>query len=381
MDNNSQKHPLSPKKIALFVLYALIAVFLLLTVLSFNDLPGIIEQLKTVDTGYVLLGVLMVIIYLALFPVSLCLLAKANKINASMPMIYTIGMIEHFFNGITPLATGGQPFQAHAFTKAKVKLGESTGLLMTNLLLFMIATNGLSVAALLCFDSLTSSIDSFWYPIIIIGYTLNLLLLAITFTLAISRKVRNGLLRFIHFISRRRPFKKLQNHENYLRVYFEQVQQSVLHLIHNKKYFFVALFTKVLSYCCLYGSAYFILLSMGVPVTPAHIPLIILGTSFAITAVGFIPTPGASGGVEGAAGQIYNSIILLVSGGALAATSETMANSVMLIWRLLSYYFVMLVSLLFYIGLEIYFNRKKAKEEAPESASAESVTDKSDTTD
>ena len=36
----------------------------------------------------------------------------------------------------------------------------------------------------------------------------------------------------------------------------------------------------------------------------------------------------------------------------------------MLIWRLLSYYFVMLVSLLFYVGLEIYFKRKKAKEEA-----------------
>ena len=62
--------------------------------------------------------------------------------------------------------------------------------------------------------------------------------------------------------------------------------------------------------------------------------------------------------------MIYNSIILIASGGALAATSDTLANSVMLIWRLLSYYFVMIASLFFYIGLEIFFKRKKIKEEA-----------------
>lgn len=362
MDNNNQKHPLSPKKIALFALYALIAVCLLMTVLSFNDLPGIIEQLKQADVGYVLVGALMVVIYLLLFPVSLCTLLRANKYDVKLSVTYVIGMSEHFFNGITPLATGGQPFQAHSFTKAKVKLGDSSGLIMTNLLLFMLATNGLSVAALFFFNTLTDSIDKGWIPIIIIGYTLNLLLLGVTIALGVSRKVRKLIMRMLHAISKHRPFRKLASKEEYLQDYFRQVQFSFGHLIHKKWHFLFALFTKVVAYAFLYGSSYFILLAMGVPVTPSHLPLITLGTSFAITAVGFIPTPGASGGVEGAAGQVYNSIILLVSGGALAGVSDTLANSVMLIWRLLSYYFVMAVSLVFYIALEIYFSRKKKKE-------------------
>ena len=71
LDNNLQKNPLNGKKIALFIVYALVAVLLLITVLSFNDLPSIIEQLETVDYSYVILAALMVVAYLALYPLSL----------------------------------------------------------------------------------------------------------------------------------------------------------------------------------------------------------------------------------------------------------------------------------------------------------------------
>ena len=90
--------------------------------------------------------------------------------------------------------------------------------------------------------------------------------------------------------------------------------------------------------------------------------MILSGTSFAITAVSFIPTPGASGGVEGSAGQVFKSIIISVMGTSVIHTAAATANGVMLIWRLLSYYLVLLVSLAFAIGLEIYFKNKAKKE-------------------
>ena len=86
--------------------------------------------------------------------------------------------------------------------------------------------------------------------------------------------------------------------------------------------------------------------------------MILSGTSFARTAVGFIPTPGASGGVEGSAGQVFKSIIIHIVGASIVPVAASTANGVMLIWRLLSYYFVMLISLMFYIGLEFYFKKK-----------------------
>jgi uncharacterized protein (TIRG00374 family) len=358
LDKNTQKNPLNGKKIALFIVYAIVAVLLLITVLSFNDLPSIIEQLKTVNYTYVALAVLMVAIYLALYPLSLCILAKARKVKASTGSTYCIAMTEHFFNGITPWATGGQPFQAHSFTKVNVKLSESTGLLLANLVIYMIATNGLSLFGLFFLDTLTSSIDSWWLPIIAAGYTINFSILAIMIILGRSKTVRGWLVRFVRFVCKFKALRKFESKADELEEYFVQVQDAFADLLKQKKHFFFALLTKILAHVFYYGASYFILMSFGVPVDPSHLFLIVTGTSFALTAVGFFPTPGASGGVEGSTGQVFKSIILYIAGGASVSAVVATANGVMLIWRLLSYYFIMLVSILFYIGLEVYFAKR-----------------------
>ena len=357
--NENQSHPLNAKKIALFTLYGLIAVCLFITILSFNDLPSIMEALRGADVGYIMIAVLMVLCYLALYPLSLCILTRVRNCNIKMSTTYTIAMTEHFFNGITPLATGGQPFQAHSYTRAGVKISESTGLLLTNLLIYMLVTTGFSLTGLIFFDTLTSSIDPWWVPIIIVGYSLNFMVLVVEMILGTSVKVRHGLVRFIYFLCKFRLFRGLESKAESLKRYFEQVQVAFCDLIRKKRAFVFATLTKILSFAFLYASSFFILLSLGIPLDATQIFLLLSGTSFAITAVGCIPTPGASGGVEGSASQVFKSIILFVMGGITVGAAEATAGGVMLVWRLITYYFVMLVSLLFYIILEIYFKRKK----------------------
>ena len=363
MKNYEQKNPLSPKKIGLFILYALLAVCLFITVLSFNDLPEIFEKLKTIKIEYVICAMLMLLIYMALYPLSLCILTRAKKTKISMPLTYTIAMTEHFFNGITPLATGGQPFQAHSYTRAKVKISESTGLLLTNLIIYMIVTTAYSMFGMLYFDTLTANVESWWIPIIIVGYVLNFMVLVVMILLGTSKKLRAGLVRFIYFLCKFRIFKWLEPKAESLTVYFQQVQEAFGELMQKKRAFFFALLTKIASFAFFYGSTFFILKAMGIPAEPSQFMLIMLGTSFAITAVGFVPTPGASGGVEGSAGQVFKSIIIFIVGDAILSSVVPIANGVMLIWRLLSYYFVMSVSLLFTIGNEIYFSKRKKLDE------------------
>lgn len=358
LDNNTQKNPLNGKKIALFVVYAIIAVLLLITVLSFNDLPSIIKQLKTVDYSYVVLAVLMVIVYLALYPLSLCILAKSRNVKAPTGITYCIAMTEHFFNGITPWATGGQPFQAHSFSKVKVKLSESSGLLLANLVIYMIATNCLSLFGLFFLDILIGTIDSWWIPIIFSGYAINFSILAIMILLGKSKTVRGWLVRFIRFICSFKLFNRFGSKADSLELYLVQVQEAFADLINKKKYFIMAVLSKILAHVFYYGATFFIIMSFGIPVAPSHLFLIITGTSLALTAVGFFPTPGASGGVEGCTGQVFKSMILYIACGTSITSVVAQANGVMLIWRLLSYYFIMLVSIFFYIGLEIYFAKR-----------------------
>ncbi len=355
---NKAKNPMNGKKIALFILYAIIGVLLLITVLSFNDLPSIMEQLKTVNIGYVLLAVLMVLIYLAMYPLSLCILSRARKLDVSFGTTYSIAMTEHFFNGITPLSTGGQPFQAYSFSKAKVKISESTGLLLANLLIYMAVTTGFSLTGLFFAKTLFAEIDITWTVIIVIGYILNLVMFVTTLVLGLSKNVRNLLIKIVCFLCNFKIFKFLRPKVDTLKEYFESVQQAFKDLMSKKGHFFLALLAKILSFGFLYSASYFIFLALNVNIGPEHIFLAISGTSFAITAVGFIPTPGASGAAEGSSGKIFTSIIVFVTGmGATDAIAR--ASGVMLIWRLLSYYMVLIISLAFYIGLEIYFAKTR----------------------
>ncbi len=358
MEKNQNKNPLNGKKIALFVVYAFIAVCLFMTVLSFNDLDEIMAQLKCADVKYILCAVGTTLCYMALYPLSLCILAKAKKIKAGSGVTYSIAMTEHFFNGITPLATGGQPFQAHSFSKAKVKLADSTGLLLTNLLIYMLVTTGFSLTGLFFFDELTAHIDKGWTPVIIIGYSLNFAVLVVEIILGTSKTVRKWIMKFIYFLCRFKLFKNLEPKAEEFSVYLEQVQDAFKLLLKQKGRFLLAILTKIASFAFLYASSYFILLALNVPISTSEFFLAMCGTSFAITGVGFIPTPGGSGAIEGSTAQVFKSIIFFIAGGTVAGAAVT-AGGVMMIWRLLSYYMVMLISLAFYIGLEVYFKKKK----------------------
>ena len=101
-------------------------------------------------------------------------------------------------------------------------------------------------------------------------------------------------------------------------------------------------------------TTFFILLALRVPVGASDIFFVICGTSFAVTMVVFLPTPGASGGIEFAFKTVFASIA--------AGAASSVAYGGMLVWRLLSYYFVMLISLIFTIILEITSLKNKKRE-------------------
>ena len=364
MDKNQQSNPLSAKKIALFIVYALVAVLLLVTVLSFNDIPSIINELKQADVKYIVMALVFVLIYIALYPVSLCILTHAKGSKIKMSTTYSIAMTEHFFNGITPLATGGQPFQAHSFSRAKVKLSESTGLLLTNLIIYMMVTTGYSLIGLFYFDKFTAYVNSSWLPIIIVGYSLNFRVMVVMFALGMSKTIRNLLVRCVRFFCRFRLLRRFEKKADDIELYFVQVQEAFSDLTKKKRAFLLATLSKIAAFAFLYSASYFILRALSIPLDPSQMFFALSATSFAITAVGFIPTPGASGSTELSTGQVFKSIIILSVGDAAMSTATATANGVMLIWRLLSYYFVMVISLLFYIGLEIYFSRKRKAEAA-----------------
>lgn len=339
-------------KLLLYLLYGAITVLFLIAILSFNDIGAILQELKNADFKYILLSFASIFLYAALYPFSLCILTRARGCDIKLTKTYNIAMTEHFFNGITPFATGGQPFQVYAFAKAKVKPSESTCLLLMNFMVFMLVTNGFALSSLFYFKKFVS--DAAMAIIAVIGFTMNFLVLGVTFLIATSRKVSAFLSRLVDFFCRFKWLARfLEPKKESLKEYFVNVQEAFAELKRKKGAFFLALLTKILSMSAYYLTTFFILLALRVPVFASDIFFVICGTSFAVTMVVFLPTPGSSGGIEFAFKTVFASIA--------AGAAVSVAYGGMLIWRLLSYYFVMLISLVFYIALEIGFSRKIKK--------------------
>lgn len=349
------------KQIALFVLYGILTVCLLFTMLSFNDIGAIFQKLGEADGLYILYALLCVLVYLALYPLSLCILTKAEGSDIKMKTTYSIAMTEHFFNGITPFSTGGQPFQAYCFSKAKVKISESTGLLLMNFLVFMLVTNAFAACALFFFDRFVT--DTAMTVIAIVGFTMNFIVLGCTVFLGASKTVRGWIMKLIGVLCKIKFLSKvIEPRLPKMQEYLDQVQEAFHKLASKKWHFLLAIVTKIFSMAAYYAATFFILWALGIEVPPSEIFFVIAGTSFAITMVVFLPTPGSAGGIEGSFAAVFQSLIIAEGGVAVGA----IAHGGMLIWRLLTYYFVLLISLIFYIGLEVAFSRHKKDELPPD---------------
>lgn len=337
------------KKIALFAFYGALTIAILVTILSFNDIGEIFSVMGTADVKFIAVAIVFLLIYAALYPLTTCILAKAQRLSTGFMTNYTIAMTEHFFNGITPFSTGGQPFQVYAFKKAGVKISDSTGLLMMNFIIFMTVTNLFALLSLIYAAKFVNTVSM--TVLAVVGFTMNFGVLAFLIALATSRRLRHGLSALIGLLCKIKFLKKfLEPKIPQLNEYFLQVQTAFKTLLKNVKVFVSCVFIKIVTMAFYYAITFFILRALHVPVGYNDMFFIICGTSFAITMVVFVPTPGSSGGIEFAFGSVLANV-----GGGLAAT---VSYGGMLIWRLLSYYLMMGISLLFYIALEIYFRSR-----------------------
>lgn len=340
------------KQALLYLFYAALTVAILIFVLSMNDIGEIFAVLSGADPRYIAVAVLLVLVYLALYPLNLCFLAKAKGISTSFRDVYLIGVTEHFFNGITPFATGGQPFQAYALAKKKTTLADATGLLIMNFLIFMTVTNTYALLSLIYAKDFIRSAGM--AVIAAVGFGANFLVLICTVLLGTCDWVRRLVVFAMRLLSRIRPLRPfLESRIAAFSEYTENTQAAFRALRRDKRTFALCYLTRALAMFVYYAITFFIMRALHVEVGFAQICFVVLGSAFAVTTVVFVPTPGASGGIEFAFSSIFAALAL----GADASVSY----GGMLLWRLITYYFTIFISMLSYFLFEWLTAREKRR--------------------
>ena len=370
MSQKSTKEIKNPKNkkglISKLIFLACLTILVVTLFLSFGELQSIVDTILNIGKSnnwlWLLLAFGLIIIYFFIWPISLCLFAKSAKAECDMTDTFLIGCSEHFYNGITPFGAGGQPFQIYSYSRTGVSPSKATGIILANFVVFMLVTNIYALVALIFWPYFTSnlsalpngatSMDANWFiPIAIIGYVMNFLVLVFMFTLGLSKKIRNGIIGLakaickIKFIGKH--FSKLiPALENYC----DNAQTAFKEVAKYKKSFVFAFISRFIAMGIYYSIPFFILLAVGVPITPFDFLIVFFGTSFAITAVVFIPTPGATGGIE-----LAFSIVL----AAMSTASLGSSQAVSLLWRLITFYFILIISFLSGLIFEARVNKKE----------------------
>ncbi len=325
------------------ILFAAITIVIIVVIVSLNDITSIYEILKTVSWQWILVGIGVLFLYILLHPLSLYFLGRKQEQKISFIDSFMVGSMEYFFNGITPFSSGGQPFQVYSYNKIGIKPSQSTGMLLINFVATQTAIVFLCLTSLVYYQQLTQN-KTYLQVMVIVGLVMNLFILTLFTALGLSGKIRKGLSFLVEKFCHWKIFKgKLDRFALSFDQYCQDAQTTFKALLHQKITFLICVFFKTVSLILLYMIPFIIFKALNIDISVRSLPLITAMTTFSIAMTCYIPTPGASGGIEFAFTSLFSTI---------AEISSSQAVSGMLLWRFLTYYLLMGISFVIYLIFE-----------------------------
>ena len=356
------------------IFLVLITALVVTLILSLGEISKITMQFQEITKGdnwkYLLIAIGLMLVFFFSWPASQCIYGKALKVEATVGESYLIGCSEHFYNGITPFAAGGQPFQIYSYTKRNVSTAKATGVILASFVTFMIVTNAFAIASLFFYGRISAGFESMglgWLKYVsLIGLIINFLVLLFMIAIGVSKHLRNWLIKLVDKIAHWKFFFKKEKGlrrkigEGLLKAvpvfedYCNNAQTAFKETWTHKLATTLAILIKVACMAAYYMIPFFILKAVGIDVGYDKMIIVLFATSFAINAVVWMPTPGGAGGIE------YAFIIVIA---AVTTANASDPQAVVLIWRMITYYFGLILSFIANVIFETHTSRRLKIEE------------------
>lgn len=249
---------------------------------------------------------------------------------------------QHFYDCITPMASGGQPFQIYYLNKRGLSAGTATSVPLAK---FIFGQAVFIVFALIAILVNTGKIIELDVPPVIIslswiGLALNTLLIAAIILLSVSKKIAPSIL-----VGGLKLLKKMHIIKDYRRTY-AKVMHMVREYITISRRFFCnpwvtigELFASI-GYSISYFTIPFCILCAMCGDFHPEMWYEMLALFIAVDlAAGFMPLPGGSGAAEFSAKAVFWTIFALpVFAASVGGMASSYAVWAMLFWRIFSYY-------------------------------------------
>ncbi len=304
-----------------------------------DNYKEILSMLASANLGWLLLIPLLAILYQVIIGWILRKLTLLSNPHYKLSQGIVNAFVASFFHGVTPSASGGQFAQVYIFKKQGVRISDSASILWMDFIIYQ-ATMVASVFVLLLLKfSYFYQHYSQFFILVLAGFCVNGAVIIGLWALATFPKVytwlsTKGLLIGVKLHIVKDKEKALNN----LNIQLERFGSEIKKLKHHRKTIIQVLIANSIRLLLYYSIPYFCALALNIQVDPSYILDILALSSFVSMINCFIPIPGASGGTEATFILMFSTIF-----GSIAA------SSIMILWRIATYYFVMILGGLTFI--------------------------------
>ena len=335
------------KKIYINLITIIVVVALVLIVSLNYNFDTIAYHIINMNNLWFIIAIIVMMISRLIIGICSYMMVKINEEYVSIWKMIQINYIIPFFHGITPFSGGGQPMEIYYLHNEGISKTKSTNIVLQNFILFQSALIILSIIAVFYnfFFKLFPS-DSVMRGLVTLGFVINFLVLLFSYMLSFSKKVNKFILnKGVSFLAKIKIIKNVDTTREKLNNYINKFYTSAAFLKKQKGRVVFVLLLNVLSLIIQYSVPYVVAVGMGV----SHLSFlsIVVATTYVMMIGSFVPIPGGTGGIE--YGFVYFVGYIIDETGLVTA--------IMLIWRLISYYFAMVIG-----AVSLIFYRKKEKE-------------------
>lgn len=336
------------KKKSFKVLLNLFIIILALSIVLYFSLKDNYKEILTaifnMNPIYFVGAILILCLYRFISSIVYYNIVKINKEEISLLKCFQINFMILFFNGITPFSGGGQPMEVYYLHKEGISITKSTNITLQNFIVYQIALVIMGILSL-TYNNIYNLFpnDNFIKRLVVLGFTVNLLVLVFSFILSFGKKIQNFISnKLIHFLSKINIIKDEEKVQNKISEYLHNFHKNAGRLMKDKKLVLYLIILNILGLSIMYSMPYIIAKGINIDISLTDA---IVATAYTMIIGSFIPIPGGTGGVEYGFIFFYNYLI-----------KGSIVNALMLVWRFISYYLGMIFGS---IALSLY--RKKEK--------------------
>lgn len=320
------------KYILNFLLILVIGCFIMYLTVG-KEIGSVFEAVKTAKIQILGIMAAIMLVYYFIDAFILYLICKARGYKLHLRQTFVTNMTGVLFSDLTPSATGGQFAQVYVFHNQGIHAGQASGILAIVFITYQIviityATIAMLVNAPAIFQNSQSIVIG------AVGFAVNVIITGGIFLATRSAKVHDFLIvKVIGFLAKIKIVKNYEKTAGEISESFSEFRDESAELFAKRKLFVQVCLCHAVKLTFFYTLPFFAAMSLGVPVTVSDLPKFISLAAAISLFNTFMPLPGASGGSEASFVMLFGFL------------GKTIASTAMLIWRVFSFYFGLILSL------------------------------------